>query len=88
MAARKTKALNGSALGIQEAQAAPPSPNGERRLRITLVKSPIGYSERQKATVRALGLRHLHESVEQVDTPAVRGMIQKISHLVLVEEVS
>lgn len=62
--------------------------DGEKRLRITLVKSPIGYSQRQKATVRALGLRHLHDTVERVDTPAVRGMIQKISHLVLVEEVS
>lgn len=88
MAAQKTKALNGSSLGITETKVAPPPPNGERRLRITLVKSPIGYSERQKATVRALGLRHLHDSVEQADTPVVRGMIQKISHLVLVEEVS
>lgn len=61
--------------------------DGERRVRITLVKSPIGYSQRQKATVRALGLRRLHDTVEQVDTPALRGMIQKVSHLVLVEEV-
>lgn len=55
-------------------------------LRITLVKSPIGYSLRQKRTVRALGLRRLRQTVEQVDNPAVRGMITKIQHLVQVEE--
>ncbi len=55
-------------------------------LRITLVKSPIGYSQRQKRTVRALGLRRLRQTVEQVDNPAVRGMITKIQHLVQVEE--
>ncbi|MES0339989.1 MAG: 50S ribosomal protein L30 [Anaerolineales bacterium] len=55
-------------------------------LRITLVKSPIGYSERQKRTVRALGLRRLRQTVEHVDNPAVRGMITKIQHLVQVEE--
>jgi large subunit ribosomal protein L30 len=57
-----------------------------KALRITLVKSPIGYSERQKRTVRALGLRRLRQTVEQVDNPAVRGMITKIQHLVQVEE--
>jgi large subunit ribosomal protein L30 len=55
------------------------------RLRITWVKSGIGYSERQKETIRALGLRRLGASVEQADTPAIRGMISKISHLVQVE---
>jgi len=55
-------------------------------LRITLVKSPIGYSERQKGTVRALGLRRMHQTVEQQDTPVIRGMIDKVSHLVRVEE--
>ena len=55
-------------------------------LRITLVRSPIGYSKRQKATVRALGLRRMHQTVEQPDTPAVRGMLAKVSHLVRVEE--
>jgi len=50
------------------------------------VKSPIGYSERQKRTVRALGLRRLRQTVEHVDNPAVRGMITKIQHLVQVEE--
>ncbi len=57
------------------------------RLRITLVKSPIGYSKRQKATVRALGLRRLNSSVEHNDQPTVRGMIAKVSHLVEVQEV-
>lgn len=55
-------------------------------LRITLVKSPIGYSKRQKGTVRALGLRRINHTVEQQDTPVIRGMINKVSHLVRVEE--
>lgn len=58
-----------------------------RTLRITLRKSVIGYSERQKATVRALGLHHLGQVVEKPDTPAVRGMVAKVSHLVEVQEV-
>ncbi len=58
-----------------------------KRLRITWVKSAIGYSRRQKATVRALGLRRLGDVVEQEDTPVVRGMIDKVQHLVQVEEV-
>jgi len=58
----------------------------EKILRITLVKSPIGYSKRQKGTVRALGLRRMHQTVEQLDTPVLRGMLAKVSHLVLVEE--
>ncbi len=59
-----------------------------QRLRITLIKSPTGYAERQRRTVRALGLRRLHQTVEQADTPAVRGMIARVPHLVSVEEVS
>ncbi len=57
-----------------------------KTLRITLVRSPIGYSERQKRTVRALGLHRLNETVEKADSPAVRGMIAKIPHLLRVEE--
>jgi large subunit ribosomal protein L30 len=57
-----------------------------KTLRITLVRSPIGYSERQKRTVRALGLRRMQQTVEQADTPVVRGMIAKVVHLVRVEE--
>ncbi len=55
-------------------------------LRITLVKSPIGYSQKHKDTVRALGLRRMHQTVEQVDSPALRGMLAKVAHLVEIEE--
>ncbi len=63
--------------------------NGEKSkvLRITLVRSPIGYARDQKATVRALGLRRLHQTVEKADTPVIRGMVAKVQHLVKVEEV-
>ena len=61
--------------------------SNSRRLRITWVKSSIGYSRRQKGTIRALGLRRLGDVVEQADTPVIRGMIDKVSHLVAVEEV-
>lgn len=57
-----------------------------KTIQITLVKSPIGYNKRQKATVKALGLNKLHQTVEQADTPAVRGMINAVSHLVDVKE--
>ena len=60
--------------------------NQTKSLRITLVKSPIGYSRRQKETVRALGLRRLKHSVVQEDNPVIRGMVMKVSHLVEVEE--
>ncbi len=56
-------------------------------LRIVWVKSAIGYSQRQKATIRALGLRHLGDSVVQKDSPVIRGMLRKVQHLVRVEEV-
>ncbi len=59
----------------------------EKRLRVTLVKSPIGYTQRQKATVRALGLHRMHDMVEHLDSPALRGMINKVIHLLEVEEV-
>ena len=55
-------------------------------VRITLVKSPIGYSKRQKATVQALGLHRMHQTVEQVDSGTLRGMLAKVSHLVKIEE--
>jgi large subunit ribosomal protein L30 len=57
------------------------------KLRITWVKSSIGHSKRQKGTIRALGLHHLGDVVEQADTPAIRGMVDKVSHLVQVEEI-
>lgn len=55
-------------------------------LKVKWVKSAIGYSVRQKKTVRALGLRHLGQVVEHDDTPVIRGMINKVSHLVQVVE--
>jgi large subunit ribosomal protein L30 len=58
----------------------------EKILRITLVRSPIGYSKEHKAAVKALGFKKLHQTVEQVDTPTLRGMIYKVAHLVVVEE--
>ena len=59
-----------------------------KRLRLTWVKSGIGYPERQKATIKALGFRKLGSVVEHESTPAVRGMIEKVSHLIKVEEVN
>ncbi len=58
----------------------------KKALKVTQVRSVIGAPADQKATVRALGLRRLNQSVEQADTPAVRGMIFKVKHLVEVEE--
>jgi large subunit ribosomal protein L30 len=58
------------------------------KLRITYTKSMIGYSQDQKATVRSLGLRKLNSTVIRDDTPAVRGMIFKVKHLVSVEELA
>jgi large subunit ribosomal protein L30 len=62
------------------------TPSQEKNVRITLVKSPIGYSKRHKATVRALGLRRMHQTVEQVDSPTLRGMLAMVAHLVEVED--
>ncbi|MGD8554198.1 MAG: 50S ribosomal protein L30 [Anaerolineales bacterium] len=59
---------------------------GKKKLRVTLVRSPIGYSLRQKRTVRALGLRRMHQTVEHEDNPVVRGMITKVRHMLKVEE--
>ena len=58
----------------------------DNKIKVTYVKSAIGYSQRQKNTVRALGLRRLGQTVEHDDTNVVRGMINKVSHLVEVEE--
>ena len=57
-----------------------------KTLKITLVKSTIGASPKQKRTVEALGLKKLHHSVELADSAAVRGAIAKVSHLLSVEE--
>jgi large subunit ribosomal protein L30 len=58
-----------------------------KTIRVVWVKSSIGYSERQKGTIRALGLRRLGHVVEHTDTPVIRGMIDKVRHLVEVQEV-
>lgn len=57
-----------------------------KTVRITLKRSTIGYPQRQKDTVRVLGLKKLNQTVEHVDSPALRGMIAKVIHLVEVEE--
>ncbi len=59
----------------------------KKTLKVTQVRSAIGAPHDQKATVRALGLKRLRHSVEHVDTPAVRGMIFKVKHLVEVENI-
>jgi len=53
-----------------------------KKIKITLVRSPIGNTERHKATIRALGLRKVGSSVEKDDTLVVRGMLSKVNHLV------
>jgi len=57
-------------------------------LRVTYVKSSIGYAHDQKATVRGLGLTRLHQTVELPDNPSVRGMCFKVRHLVSVDDSS
>lgn len=57
----------------------------EKKIKVTLVKSLIGTKQSHRATVRGLGLRRLNSSAELEDTPAVRGMINKVSYLVKCE---
>lgn len=57
-----------------------------KKLRIKYVKSAIGYNKRQKKTIEALGFRKLYQTVEHNDSPAIRGMINRVVHLVEVEE--
>jgi large subunit ribosomal protein L30 len=64
----------------------PESASSKGKLKVTLIRSPIGYAEDQKRTVRALGLRRMRQTVEHTDSPAMRGMIYKVRHLVKVEE--
>jgi large subunit ribosomal protein L30 len=59
----------------------------QRKLKIKWVKSAIGYKKNQKATIAALGLRKLGQTIEQQDTPQIRGMIFTVKHLVQWEEV-
>ena len=60
--------------------------SADDRIRLKQVRSAIGYNERQRATLRGLGVRRLHQVVEVENTPAIRGMIEKVSHLVQVLE--
>jgi large subunit ribosomal protein L30 len=57
-----------------------------KTIKVTLVKSAIGYSKNQKKIVQTLGLRKLGQSVEHPDTPVIRGMVNKVPHLVTVED--
>lgn len=57
-----------------------------KTLRVTLVKSPIGYKKDQRKTARALGLYRMNQTVEHTDNPALRGMLNKIVHLLRIEE--
>jgi len=57
------------------------------KLQVTLVRSLIGRNDNQRKTVQALGLRKLHQSVVHNDSPAIRGMVNHVSHLVKVEEI-
>jgi len=57
-----------------------------KRVRVTQVRSQIGFDRRQRATLRGLGISRMHQTVEVEDTPQVRGMIRKVVHLLKVEE--
>ncbi|MEH7124706.1 MULTISPECIES: 50S ribosomal protein L30 [unclassified Bacillus (in: firmicutes)] len=57
------------------------------KLEITLTRSVIGRPGDQRETVKALGLRKMHQTVEHQDNPAIRGMINKVAHLVTVKEI-
>ncbi len=58
------------------------------KLKITLLKSPIGYAQNQKDTVRSLGFKKMQQTVIHEDNPVVRGMIHKVKHLVIAEQIS
>ena len=58
----------------------------DKKLKITLVKSPIGFNEKQGRVVQSMGLRRLRHTVELADTPETRGMIHKVRHLLVVTE--
>lgn len=62
------------------------SKESAKTLRVTQIRSGIGLARDQRATLRALGIKRMNHTVEQVDNPAVRGMIFKVKHLVKVEE--
>lgn len=57
-----------------------------KKLKIKQIKSGIGYTLRQKRTLKALGIRHMHHTIEVEATPQILGMVSKVNHLLLVEE--
>ena len=59
----------------------------QKKIRITQIRSRIGYKPKAKATLDALGLKKMHQTVEKVASPAIKGMINKIGYLVKVEEI-
>jgi len=69
---------------MPKTKAQPPKPT---KFKATLVKSPIGYAEDQRRTLRALGLTKMNRSVICDDNPAMRGQVLKVRHLIAVEEV-
>ena len=58
------------------------------KIKITQIKSSIGYKQKAKLTLKALGLRKMHQSVEHINTPSMRGMLSKVDYLVKIEESS
>ena len=58
----------------------------EKAIKLTQIKSPIGYKPKAKATLKALGLKRIHQTVEKTDSPVIRGMINVIPFLVKVDE--
>ncbi|MGE5361563.1 MAG: 50S ribosomal protein L30 [Bacteroidales bacterium] len=58
----------------------------DKKLKVTQVRSTIGFNKKQKDVVRSLGLRRIRHTIEVADTPEVRGMIQKVRHIVVVVE--
>jgi large subunit ribosomal protein L30 len=71
---------------MAKAQAKATGKATEKKVKITLVRSPIGFDRTQAETVRGMGLRRIRHSVELLDTPETRGMIHKVRHLVTVAE--
>jgi large subunit ribosomal protein L30 len=59
-----------------------------KKIKITQVKSTIDRSEKQKRSMQALGLRKMHQTVEHIPTPQIQGIVEKVKHLVSVEEIN
>jgi large subunit ribosomal protein L30 len=83
--AAKREAVSAVATKLNERSRGGAGSGTTGRITVTLVKSTIGFDRKQAAVVRGLGLRGLHHTVDVVDTPAMRGMIHKVRHLVHVQ---